>query len=1159
MQVCRLRLVGFKSFVDATELALEPGLTGIVGPNGCGKSNLVEALRWVMGETSARRLRGGEMDDVIFTGTTARPARNIAEVALTLDNSSRNAPFAFNDRAEIEVVRRIERGGGSTYRLNGREVRARDVQLLFSDAASGAHSGAMVSQGRIGALIDAKPVERRLLLEEAAGTAGLHARRRETELKLDAAEENLERLDDVIATIEVQFENLRKQARQAQRYRRVAEQIRRTEALLFHARWLAAEAEAERSSTEHRETERIVAEATERALAGIRARETAEAALPPLRASEAATAAELQWQTNSRSALEHELQRVLAARREAERRLAQLAADFEREDSHLAEAQASLARLAEEQDAVTRAEAADGPAREFAEAGLREAGACLADAEAVLQRETEAVAAAEAGRVALERRRKELEERRARLEARRAEAERQRAGLAAALVAPDAMSAAVAAVAEAEARVEQCRAIVEAAEVEIANRLSGEQTALDTARQVDTRLARLTAEAEGLRRLLTPPPDTGDAAPILTALRVAPGFEAAIGAVFGDELQATLSNGESGSDTRFWVDLGADEHGGAALPDGARALAEAVHAPSALARSLAQAGWVENEETGHRLQPSLTPGQRLVDRAGRLWRWDGFVSLGCGPSLAAEHLRHANRLAVLEGEIATLKTAAAGAESAAAAARAERQHATEAGGSARQALSDGEAALARARAEEAEISRRELATQTRLAAASDLLEKIGADLAETKAQAEEVEGELAVLPEAKSARGALDQARAAAAEARRREADARAAIERLTHETARRHERLSSIGLEERAWRKRSTDAAAQQVALIERRSALEAEITGLAARPATIAAESEALGAAIAGAAEACRRSADALAVGERQSREAADASRLADHVLSGARERLARLEGLRDGANEAVARLARDIRERVGVAPEALAEIAGVAEDNIPADPAETAARLDRLIRERDGMGPVNLMAETEAAELETRIAELQRERADLTEAIARLRHGIATLDREVRQRLTVAFEQLDRHFAELFTKLFGGGKAQLRLVDNDDPLAAGLEIMASPPGKRLQSLSLLSGGEQALTALALLFAAFLTNPAPVCVLDEVDAPLDDANVDRFCNLVGEIADTTGTRFLVVTHHRITMARVDRLFGVTMAERGISQLVSVDLARAARMRQTA
>ena len=228
-------------------------------------------------------------------------------------------------------------------------------------------------------------------------------------------------------------------------------------------------------------------------------------------------------------------------------------------------------------------------------------------------------------------------------------------------------------------------------------------------------------------------------------------------------------------------------------------------------------------------------------------------------------------------------------------------------------------------------------------------------------------------------------------------------------------------------------------------------------------------------------------------------------------------------------------------------------------PADIGETAARLDRLIRERDGIGPVNLVAESEAAETEERLAGLQRERAELTEAIARLRRGIGALDREGRQRLTAAFERVNGHFSTLFARLFGGGRAHLALVDDDDPLVAGLEIMASPPGKRLQTLSLLSGGEQALTALALIFAVFLTNPAPVCVLDEVDAPLDDANVERFCSLLGEIADTTGTRFLVVTHHRITMARVDRLFGVTMAERGVSQLVSVNLASAVRLRQTA
>ncbi|MBO0735436.1 MAG: AAA family ATPase, partial [Alphaproteobacteria bacterium] len=329
MQVERLRLVGFKSFVDVTELAIEPGLTGVVGPNGCGKSNLVEALRWVMGETSARRLRGGEMDDVIFAGTADRPARNLAEVTLRIDNSARDAPFAFNEREEIEVVRRIERGAGSAYRLNGREVRARDVQLLFADAASGAHSGAIVSQGRVGALIDAKPAERRPLLEEAAGTAGLHARRHESELKLDAAEENLTRLDDVISTIEVQLEALKKQARQAQRYRRLAEHIRRTEALLFRARWLQAEAEAEHTAGELRDAERAAAEATEHALAEGRAREAAETALPPLRVADAAASAELQRLTHARDGLEQELQRVLAARGDAEQRLAELAADLE--------------------------------------------------------------------------------------------------------------------------------------------------------------------------------------------------------------------------------------------------------------------------------------------------------------------------------------------------------------------------------------------------------------------------------------------------------------------------------------------------------------------------------------------------------------------------------------------------------------------------------------------------------------------------------------------------------------------------------------------------------------------------------------------------------------------------------------------------------------
>ena len=1158
MQIERLRLVGFKSFVDAAELAIEPGLTGVVGPNGCGKSNLVEALRWVMGESSARRLRGGEMDDVIFAGSAQRPARNIAEVALTIDNSARDAPFAFNDREAIEILRRIERGGGSTYRINGREARARDVQLLFADAASGAHSGAMVSQGRIGALIEAKPAERRLLLEETAGTAGLHARRRETELKLDAAEDNLARLEDVVATIEAQFETLKKQARQAQRYRRLAEHIRRSEAVLFYARWCAAVAAAEQSAAELRAAERAVAEATDHALAEARARDAAEAALPPLRHAEAAAAAELQSLTHARDGLEQELQRVLAAHREAEGRLVQLRTDLDREEAHFVEAEAALSRLSEERQSLTRAEVEDGPAHQAATARFDRAAAESAEAEAALQREGEAVAVAEARRAALDRRRRELAERGSRLEGRRAEAERQRASLAAALVTPDALTGAAADLAEAKRRVEQCRTLVEAGEAEIATHIAKEQAVLDVARHADAQLMRAGAEAEALKALLASAPNASGGRPVLSSLRVAAGFEAALGAAFADDLQAPIDDGEGATPSRFWSNLAGVEDA-ISLPEGARPLAEAVSVPPALVRSLTQAGWVESEESGRALQPSLAPGQRLVDREGRLWRWDGFTALAAGPSPAAEYLRHGNRLAVLEPELTVLEAACSAAERNAAKARGERQEAIEADRLARAQLRDAEEVLAQARAAEADLARRVLTTQTRLTGAADIVEKIGVDLAEIQAQAEEAERDLSDLPEAVSARAALDRARNAAAEARRREAEARAVIDRLILQGASRLQRLASIEVEEIAWHKRTQDATFQRTALLERLNAVEAEIAVLAARPAAIAGESEVLGSNIAASAENSRRSADARAVGEAQLRQSTDQSRFADHALAEARERLARLEVLRDGAEETLTRLVCEIRERLDALPEALGDLAGVSADEAPADPVETAARLERLVRERDGMGPVNLTAESEAAEIEARISTLQRERAELAEAIARLRRGISALDQEVRRRLTVAFERVNGHFAQMFTRLFGGGKAYLTLVDNEDPLAAGLEIMASPPGKCLQALSLLSGGEQALTALALLFAMFLTNPAPVCVLDEVDAPLDDANVDRFCSLVGEIADTAGTRFLVVTHHRITMARVDRLFGVTMAERGVSQLVSVDLARAARLRQTA
>src|SRR5213079_2683530 len=462
MQVERLRLTGFKSFVEPTELAIEPGLTGIVGPNGCGKSNLVEALRWVMGEGSAKRLRGGEMDDVIFAGSASRPARNLAEVVLTLDNSARDAPFAFNESPSLEVARHISRGQGSSYVINGRDVRARDVQLLFADAATGPHSAALVSQGRVAALIAAKPTERRLLLDEAAGTTGLHARRHEAELKLQGAEANLARVDDVIATLAVQIEALRKQARQAQRYRRLGDQIRQTEALLFAARWHAANADAERIAAGLREIERAVAAATEATLAEERHRVEAEAALPALRMAQAEAAAAVQRLSHAREALEQELARVIAARNEAERRRGQVDADLDREAEHLADAEAALLRQ-----------------------------------------------------------QRELTDRHSQLQARLADNERQREPLIAALIAPAALAEAADAVADAGSQLEARRAsVLAAAEGSLAAQ-QREGAAVDRAREAQAILARLQAEADALSRMLAgSAEENSDRPPVLSLLEV---------------------------------------------------------------------------------------------------------------------------------------------------------------------------------------------------------------------------------------------------------------------------------------------------------------------------------------------------------------------------------------------------------------------------------------------------------------------------------------------------------------------------------------------------------------------------------------------------------------------------------------------------------------
>jgi chromosome segregation protein len=1153
LQFTRLSLTGFKSFVDRTELAIEPGMTGIVGPNGCGKSNLVEALRWVMGENSAKRMRGGEMDDIIFGGTSTRPARNLAEVSLLVDNEGQEIPLPFAVGSDLEIVRRIERGEGSDFRINGSQVRARDVQLLFADAATGAHSTALVSQGRIGAIINAKPVERRSLLEEAAGISGLHSRRHEAELRLRAAEANLERLDDVIVTLQAQFETLKKQARQAGRYRRLSEHIKRAEAILLHLRWCESVATAEYAASRLRAAEREVGELTAAAVAAERERLAAADALPGLRHEDAAAGAELHRLVLAREALDQEERRIAEARGEAERRLHQLVQDRKREDELAADAAAALARLGEERSGLVAAQEDEATTQQAAGDRLREAAQAVAALEAEVARLTDELAAAEARRASLARQQVEAEERRRRLGERLAETARQRDAVAAERPDPGVLGAAARELEAAEVEVEQTRAAAEQAEQALVVARDADNAARVPLQEAEGRRAKLRAEIQALQELLAAGP-AGKSPPLLDALKVAPGYEAALAAALGDDLAAPLDPAAPS----HWRELPRYDSS-APLPAGTSSLAEHVTAPTVLARRLSQIAVIADPAEAAALTPLLLPGQRLVSRDGALWRWDGFTVAAGAPTTAAQRLRQRNRLATLMGETEAAERAVGALQEALDAAMTQSAAAAAAEAAARQAMRQALGSLSNARDHHNTLVQREAAVQSRLAALAESEERVVADRAEAEAQLEAARNDLANLADPTSSREELTRQRAGLGERRGVQLTAQGEHDRLLREAATRRQRLASMAIEERSWQNRVDGAARQIAALEERRAALTAESERLAQLPAEIAAQRERLVETIAAATDKRSIAGDALARGETALAEAEKIVKQAEAALAASREERVRCEAAVEQADQMRGELMRRIAERLSCAPEAILETGGIAADDELPPVGEAETRLERLVRERDGMGPVNLVAETEAVELEQRIDGLNTERADLTAAIARLRQGISQLNHEGRERLLAAFTKVNEHFGELFVTLFGGGRAHLALDEGEDPLAAGLEIMASPPGKKLQSLSLLSGGEQALTALALLFAVFLTNPAPICVLDEVDAPLDDANVDRFCKLVEEIAANAQTRFLIITHHRVTMARMDRLFGVTMSERGVSQLVSVDLQAAERLRQTA
>ena len=1135
MQIKKLRLSGFKSFVDPTELRIEKGLTGVVGPNGCGKSNLLEAIRWVMGENSAKSMRGGGMEDVIFAGTEDRPERQFAEVALTAERETDDVTSLHvgDNDSELEIVRRIERGSGSAYRANGTDVRAKDIALIFADAATGAHSPALVSQGKISNIISSKPEARREMLEEAAGISGLHVRRRDAEQKLRAAEKNLARLDDILGDMEQRAANLRRQAKQAERYRKLSAEINIVEGRLIYARWKEAAAASDLAKAEAEAAEASVDAAQKEQQAAVTAQNESARALGLLRA-------EVQRVREQASESSHRLLTLTNERDNLKSRLLDLEAqaqriheDNAREDQLTRDAMEALDRLEQDEKRLATELAELNRERPDLERAVERSERAASEAEVEL-----AKAVAEEARIQAE-----IKVANAAVDAARARHDR----LAVELDRLNAERAEMGDEAELEAVLAEAIATREAAQ-KAADGSGGKIAALEEQRieataardSAQSGLAALKAERAGLQsehdalnRELSKAESTNKA---IDRVKPAPGYERALAAALGDDLLASV--GEDGD--RFWG--GADKALSADAPAGTEILLDRVQAPAELHNRLSQI-FVADSDEGQ----ALAIGQRLVTKGGALRRWDGFVARDDG-NASAERLVRANRLRELQELLGPAGDRVTAAETALATQREAITTIETQLAEARTARREAEEALRRA-LREADQAEEALAwLRKRTASLAERDEALKAETATALAELEAAQQERASQPDGaaqEQARSALQDQRDAA---RGQVMSAQAALSAIDQKLAQVKEQKAVASAQIRSWQDRSGEAEARMKEMAKRGAMIEAEVESLADRPRVIEVEVNKLAEQQEALNEKVTEKDAALQAAELAQRDHEDRLAQASEALSQARETRAGAKARAENQDLRRMEMGRISAEKFECPAPVLPKKLEF-DENTVGDATEESAELERLTLSRERIGPVNLVAADELAELETEWEKSTRESEELNEAIHQLRGSIGSLNREGRQRLLAAFEEVDRHFQRLFATLFDGGKAHLEMINSDDPLEAGLEIMAQPPGKKLTSLTLLSGGEQALTAVALIFGLFLTNPAPICVLDEVDAPLDDANIERFCDLLDKMVAETSTRYLIVTHNAVTMSRMHRLFGVTMVERGISQLVSVDL----------
>ena len=1143
MKFQSVRISGFKSFLEPTEIQMNRGLTGVVGPNGCGKSNIVEAIKWIMGENSARQMRGDGMDDVIFSGTNERPSRNFAEVSIKLDNSEKKAPAIFNHYDEIEITRKIEREKGSVYRVNGKQVRARDIQLIFADNGTGARSSGIVGQGRIAQIIDSNPEDRRVILEEAANIKGLHSRRHEAELKLKGASDNLDRLSDIEQTYKEQLIELEKQGRKAARYRSVGERIRKAEATLFFNLMNNAKKEANDLDIQLKNANENVSQGQIKVAEHTKSQLHLANKIPDLKKDEAEKAATLQTLNITKIKLDEEKSSAQNALQNIKNQINLINNDIARESEIKEDAKKSLSNLLTEEKNLK--EDSENFSTKITKATdlVKKLRSISDAADDKLSTITSEIYSIKSDKSDLEKRIKNLKQK----------IEVTQNQLANFNIEDD----------KNRFKLDKEKIINLKKLIQENNQLNdGYNVELEKLEKLETRLVeekntavfefnKVNLEFDSLSTLLGR--DTLNSNTLEKTIGNINNLEEAIGSVLGETLLAPiLSDDQSTENATYWRD-DFKTISTASLPESVIPIVTKITKSSILDTALKGVGIVDNKEIAFKLQKELTFGQALTTPSGGLWRWDGFVQPQGVQNSYSERLQQIARLRLLQNKLPSLK---------------EKQSLSEKRleecfnniKKYKDDLANLQVKLSSLISESNELELQNTKVESKLLSSEALIKELKNTERVSLEELSELEKEFnnslnlpSLLAEELKVRNNADQSR-------NELTDAMAAEQQIKSEESFKSRNLIQLGHQKENWKVREEEAKTRLISLEERLKASQDEKNRLSTLPESFEKKEAELNTKIEEAISNRNIAADQLVKNETSLNDADKLVREAEKAVSTLREEMIKIEALLNLSKAKIQNIEDRVFEKLKIKSTELNKFINTKEEDQPIKSIEILEKtLQRLLNERETLGAVNLRAEDEMNEMLNKIEVMSKERVDLEEAIAKLRSGIFELNKEGRQRLKESFEEVNENFKQLFQKLFGGGNAELRLVGNEDPLQAGLEVLASPPGKKMQLLSLLSGGEQALTAISLIFSVFLCNPAPICILDEVDAPLDDTNVGRFCDLLNQIVDETNTYFMVITHHRLTMAKMDRLFGVTMEQKGISKLVSVDLEQASRIRDIA